>query len=103
MLGRRGGVGLLRKLCTSSSSNPAVAVAPDDPEVLRLLNSMAGLDLNRVMAKRREALVVPHYQLMTLEQLQQVSLFIVCIKMTCVALPTFYPFSGVRGWDCTAL
>lgn len=59
---------MLRNLCMQ----PAVAVEPNNPEVLRILNSLAGLDLNRVMAKRREPLVVPHYQLMTLEQLQQV-------------------------------
>lgn len=66
---------MLRNLCMQ----PAVAVEPNNPEVLRILNSLAGLDLNRVMAKRREPLVVPHYQLMTLEQLQQVrGLFVYC-------------------------
>lgn len=50
-----------------------VAVTPDSPDVLVLLNNLAGLDLNKVMARRKEPLVVPRYQLMTLEQLQDVS------------------------------
>lgn len=54
-------------------SRPTVAVEPDNPEIVAILNSLAGLNLDRVMAKRREPLVVPHYQLMTLEQLQEVS------------------------------
>ena len=49
-----------------------VAVTPDNPDVLALLNNLAGLDLNKVMARRKESLIVPRYQLMTLEQLQEV-------------------------------
>lgn len=56
------------------SDNFVVAVNPNHPEVQSLLGKLTGLDLNKVMARRKEPLVVPHYQLMTLEQLQNVSL-----------------------------
>lgn len=55
------------------SPQPVPAVEPDHSEVQALLNTLAGLDLNKVMARRKEPLVVPHYQLMSLEQLQQVN------------------------------
>lgn len=56
-----------------------VAIEPDNPQVLRLLSRLSGLDLDKVMAKRREPLVVPHYQLMSLEELEQVSLLAVFV------------------------
>lgn len=58
-----------------SQQEPAwasVAIEPDDAKVQRLLNNLAGLELKKVMIKRKEPLIPPHYQLMTLEQLQQV-------------------------------
>ena len=53
-------------------SKPLVSVKPDDPAVSTLLNSLGGIKLSQVMATRKELLVVPHYQLMTFDQLQQV-------------------------------
>ena len=53
-------------------STRTVAVKPDDAQVKTLLASLAGLDLHKVMARRKEPLLVPHYKLMTLEQLQEV-------------------------------
>lgn len=49
------------------------AVKPSDPKVQALLSNLAGLDLTKLMARRQEPLIVPHYKLMTLEELQEVS------------------------------
>ena len=65
----------VRSLCKQVLPKPAVAIESGNPEVLRLLTKLSGLNLDRVMAKRREPLVVPHYQLMTLEELEHVGLF----------------------------
>ena len=80
---------VLRSFCSSNQPNTSTAVKPDHPEVQRLLNSLAGLDLDRVMAKRREPLVVPHYQLMTLEQLKQVSVLGVCVLLVDLIIGRF--------------
>ena len=66
--------GLLCRCCRYSTyvSEP-VAVEPDNAEVQALLLNLAGLDLHKVMARRKEPLLIPHYKLMTLEQLQEVS------------------------------
>lgn len=66
-----------------------MAVKPDHPRVQELLNNMSGLDLSKVMAARKEPLVVPHYQLLTLEELQKVRIVtlgpLLVITCNCVA------------------
>ena len=82
--------GLLRRgnylwcLCCrySTQAVQSVAVNPGDAEVQSLLVNLAGLDLHKVMARRKEPLLVPHYQLMTLEQLQEVDSFS-CYRVLC--------------------
>ena len=56
------------RLCSGQSS----VVGADHPQIQSLLKSLCGLQLSKVMARRKEPLVVPRYQLMTFEQLQQV-------------------------------
>lgn len=48
------------------------SVDADNPQAQSLLKSLCGLQLNKVMARRKEPLVVPRYQLMTFEQLELV-------------------------------
>lgn len=43
-----------------------------DDRVQKLLSKLTGTDFDRVFAPRAEPLAVPHYKLMTLEQLKQV-------------------------------
>ena len=50
-----------------------MGINPGDPKVMSLLNNLVELDLDKGIIKRVEPLVLPHYKLMTLEQLQEVS------------------------------
>lgn len=56
-----------------------MTVSPEEPEVQALLNSLTGVDLYKVMARRREPLLVPHYKLMNMEQLQEVRRILVLL------------------------
>ena len=49
------------------------SVFPSDPRAQLLLNNLAGLDVEKVLPRRKEPLVVPRYKLMTLDELDEVS------------------------------
>lgn len=56
-----------------SINSQVVAVDPSHPQAKSLLNNLGGLNLNKVMERRKEPLLVPYYKLMTLEQLEEVN------------------------------
>lgn len=59
-------------LCTrQTSDSPAVSVG--DERVQGLLSQLTGLDLDKVFSPRKEPLRPPTYKLMTLDELEKVS------------------------------
>lgn len=63
-----------------------VAVSVDDERVRELLSRVSGTDLDVIFAPRKEPLTPPHYQLMTKDQLKEVSdCFTLCVSiLVCV-------------------
>lgn len=58
------------------------AVSVDDERVRELLSRVSGTDLDVIFAPRKEPLTPPHYQLMTRDQLKEVSDdFIICVSL----------------------
>ena len=47
-------------------------VSAQDEEVQQLLLQMTGMDLDKIFAPRKEALVLPHYKLMNEQQVEEV-------------------------------